>query len=118
MQSPSDKQTPKKEPPEEGLSQEPAEADRTQQDESQENEGAAGQERRKSKKDHPTDLSGNLQSQAVPKEPEDSSESAKATMDRAKAEALLENIEEDRSKYLRFQLPPEKRGGVQSGKDW
>ena len=42
----------------------------------------------------------------------------RAMMDKKKAEALLDNIKENRSKYLRFQVPREKRGGVPSGKDW
>jgi Ca-activated chloride channel family protein len=39
-------------------------------------------------------------------------------MDRKKAEALLENMKEDRSRFLRFQVPRDKRDGVSSGKDW
>jgi len=39
-------------------------------------------------------------------------------MDRKKAEALLDNVKEDRSKYLELQTPKGKRRGVLSGKDW
>ena len=41
-----------------------------------------------------------------------------AMLDRKKAEALLENIKEDRSRFLRFQVPEDKKNGVPSGKDW
>jgi hypothetical protein len=41
-----------------------------------------------------------------------------AILDRKKAEALLDNLEEDRSRFLRFQIPEDKKQGVQSGKDW
>lgn len=39
-------------------------------------------------------------------------------IDRKKAEALLDNIKEDRSRYLRFLVPGDKKEGVMSGKDW
>ncbi len=38
--------------------------------------------------------------------------------DKKKAEALLDNIKEDRSRFLRFQVPKDKEHGVESGKDW
>ena len=41
-----------------------------------------------------------------------------AVLDRKKAEALLDNLKEDRSRFLRFQIPEDKRRGVKSGKDW
>ena len=43
---------------------------------------------------------------------------AMSSIDRKKAEALLDNMKEDRSRFLRLQVPSEKRGGVSSGKDW
>jgi hypothetical protein len=39
-------------------------------------------------------------------------------IDKKKAEALLDNIKEDRSRFLQFLVPKEKRQGVESGKDW
>jgi Ca-activated chloride channel family protein len=49
---------------------------------------------------------------------EETADPAMSTIDKKKAEALLDNIKEDRSRYLRFLVPQEKRRGVQSGKDW
>lgn len=80
----------------------------------------SGQEK-EPKQDSPKDLSGELKArQALPEnqESEQDSEQAMSTIDRQKAEALLDNIKEDRSRFLRFQVPEEKRHGVQSGKDW
>jgi Ca-activated chloride channel family protein len=119
-QTQSDKQTQKEKAPEEESSQDPAKkdsADSARQDGSE--QGAAEQGGEKAGQERPTDLSGDLQSsQPMAEAAGDSSESAMAAIDRNKAEALLENIKEDRTKYLRFQVPPEKRGGIQSGKDW
>jgi hypothetical protein len=39
-------------------------------------------------------------------------------LDKKKAEALLDNLQEDRSRFLQFQIPEDKRTGVTSGKDW
>ena len=39
-------------------------------------------------------------------------------MDRKKAEALLDNIQEDRSLLMRLQTAKERRQGTASGKDW
>lgn len=43
---------------------------------------------------------------------------AASAMDRKRAEALLDNMQEDRSRMLRSQLPSGRKGGVRSGKDW
>jgi len=40
------------------------------------------------------------------------------SIDRKKAEALLDNVKEDRSRFLRFQASNGKRSAVTSGKDW
>ena len=42
----------------------------------------------------------------------------KEMINRKKAEALLDNIKENPSRFLRFQVPDEKRHEVLSGKDW
>jgi Ca-activated chloride channel family protein len=39
-------------------------------------------------------------------------------IDQKKAEALLENIQENPSRLMRLQIPQGKRQGVESGKDW
>jgi len=68
----------------------------------------------------PKDLSGDLRPrEALPqREKDEGSGQAISLMDRKKAEALLDNVKEDRSKYLEFQTPKGKRRGVLSGKDW
>ena len=76
---------------------------------------------RKAEQESPRDLSGelkSLQDQPEKKEEDQPSDQAMSTIDRKKAEALLDNIKEDRSRFLRFQIPKEKRYGVASGKDW
>lgn len=66
------------------------------------------------------DFAGDLSPrQGLPDNRQDkSTESVAASSDKKKAEALLDNIKEDRSKFLRFQIPDEKRQGMPSGKDW
>ncbi|MBN1850991.1 MAG: tetratricopeptide repeat protein [Deltaproteobacteria bacterium] len=71
--------------------------------------------------ENPEDLSGDLKSsQQMPGQgQEDKQENSPTTMmERKKAEALLDNIREDPSRILRFQIPEENRHGISSGKDW
>jgi Ca-activated chloride channel family protein len=58
--------------------------------------------------------------QALPQEQgkEKSAGAAMSIIDKKMAEALLDNIKENRSRFLRFQVPKDKRNGVPSGKDW
>ena len=80
-------------------------------------------EKRSAEQEPPEDLSGELKplrdsaSQAVGGEDEKAA-GALSGIDRKKAEALLDNIKEDRSRYLRFLVPGDKKQGVVSGKDW
>lgn len=78
-----------------------------------------------SEQESPKDLSGELtQLQAMPEEEGSdqkqgrASETPQGAIDKKKAQALLDNITEDRSRFLRFQIPKGKRDGVRSGKDW
>lgn len=67
------------------------------------------------------DLSGELKPlQALPEKAEEgeSHETANPNMSRKMAESLLDNIQEDPSKILRFVIPQEKMHRVPSGKDW
>ncbi len=68
----------------------------------------------------PKNLSGDLRlRETMPqKEKNEGPGQAISLMDRKKAEALLDNVKENRSKYLEFQTPKDKRRGVLSGKDW
>ena len=54
-------------------------------------------------------------------EEEEDDQASGATMsmiDRRKAEALLDNVKENRTRFLQFQVPEEKKRGVSSGRDW
>ena len=77
-------------------------------------------EGQKAEQDTSRDLSGELRPlQAMPEQEEDqTSDQPGAILDRKKAEALLDNLKEDRSRFLRFQIPEDKKHGVRSGKDW
>jgi len=69
----------------------------------------------------PKDLSGKLEAaNAAPKKEGDTGVSSVpfTMIDKKKAEALLDNIKEDRSKFFRFQLPGKRKDRVSSGKDW
>ena len=77
----------------------------------------------KAEQESPKDLSGDLKPlQAMPEEGsaggDKNTGQAMSAIDRKKAESLLDNLKEDRSRFMRFQVPEDKRNGVQSGKDW
>ncbi|MEA1868519.1 MAG: tetratricopeptide repeat protein [Thermodesulfobacteriota bacterium] len=88
----------------------------SKQEKDQRQDKKAGQE-------SPKDLSGDLKPlQVMPEEGDagrdKSTGQAVSAIDRKKAEALLDNLKEDRSRFMRFQVPGDKRNGVQSGRDW
>jgi len=97
--------------------------DKSEQARQQEDEGQRSEQGQEQKSDNgaPQDLSGELKPrEALPessKEPDGGSASA-SSMDRKKAEALLDNVTEDRSKFLQLQMPEGARRGPVSGKDW
>jgi len=69
----------------------------------------------------PEDLSGELQARETlpePTEPMKEGAAAVSSMDRKKAEALLDNVAEDRSKFLRRQMSQKACRQAASGKDW
>jgi len=69
----------------------------------------------------PKNLDGNLKPLRQMAEKQDekhSQEQADSTINQRKAEALLDNITEDRSRMMRFYFSKEKKQGVASGKDW
>jgi Ca-activated chloride channel family protein len=91
------------------------------QDESGKKKEDQRDEGQKTGKQEPEDLSGELKPrQAMQGEQgeDQPSDRAGVMLDRKKAEALLENLKEDRSRFLRFQVPDDKKNGVPSGKDW
>ena len=93
-------------------------SDRQSQDKTPERKASQGQDQQDKK-----DRSGDLEPlQAMPEEGDARGDKntgqAMSAIDRKKAESLLDNIKEDRSRFMRFQVPKDKRNGVQSGKDW
>jgi Ca-activated chloride channel family protein len=69
----------------------------------------------------PKDLSGELRPrQPLPEQNQGEKPQGPSIsmMDKKRAEALLDNIKEDRSKFLKFQVPKSKRHGVTSEMDW
>ena len=92
-----------------------------QDEPSQGTEGAEPGERPKAEQDTAQDLSGELKAmQGLPEEKghEQAQGAVMSMIDKKKAEALLDNVKEDRSKFLRFQVSEDKKHGVPSGKDW
>ena len=127
---------PKKEPPE-SSDQEGKNKDQKQEKQGKEpgkdgkpeqEEGGKQDEGQTQEQKAPEDLSGELKArdQSSMGQKEDQppaqampvSETDQAGIDKKKAEALLDNIKEDRSRFLRLQIPEDKRHGVRSGKDW
>ena len=51
-------------------------------------------------------------------ENEQQQEQASVGIDQKKAEALLDNIREDRTRFMKFQARKDKKRGVQSGRNW
>jgi Ca-activated chloride channel family protein len=92
-----------------------------QQAESGQAKGTEQDQPRRTGEETPQDLSGELRSLlGIPEEPkgEETQPPSVSMIDKKKAEALLDNIKEDRSRFLRLQIPQEKKYGVPSGKDW
>jgi len=84
-------------------------------------DGAASEKRQEAKGGSSKDLSGELKPRQELAEQQGENQvpdSRASVMNKKKAEALLDNINEDRSRFLRFQIPEEKRNGVSSGRDW
>jgi Ca-activated chloride channel homolog len=98
--------------------------DKSKQAKQQEDEGQRSEQGQEQKSDAgaPQDLSGELKPRGEalpePSEEPDGGSASVSTMDRKKAEALLDNVTEDRSKFLKLQLPEGSPRGPVSGKDW
>jgi len=88
---------------------------------SDETKGAEQDQGKQASGESPQDPSGELKSMdALPPEQEDDQApgAAMSMVDKRKAEALLDNVEENRARFLQFQAPKDKRHGVSSGRDW
>ena len=97
-----------------------AQKETDKQDGSEREKGERPDEGQKTEQESPKDLSGELTPlQAMPEQGKDQiPDQVGAMLDRKKAEALLDNLNEDRSRFLRFQIPEDKKRGAPSGKDW
>ncbi len=83
------------------------------------NEDQAKQDHKKEEKS-PKDLKGELKPlQELPREDKkEGPENDAASVDKQRAEALLDNIKEDPARRLQFLIPEEKKRPAPSGKDW
>jgi Ca-activated chloride channel family protein len=75
----------------------------------------------KQKEDEPQDLAGELTPRDAPsgeERAEGPQPQTQAMMDKNRAEALLDNIKEDRQRFMQFQIPEDKKDGVSSGRGW
>ncbi len=92
-----------------------------QEGESRQEKGDRPDGGQRAEQESPEDLSGELELLgALPKKHEEDQNSvpAMSVIDKKKAETLLDDIEEDHSRLLLFQIFKTKRRGVGSGKDW
>jgi Ca-activated chloride channel family protein len=99
-------------------------SDGQSQDKTSKQKASQGQDQQDKKdRSKSEDLSGDLKPlQTMPEEEnaggDKNTGQAMSAIDKKKAESLLDNLKEDRSGFMRFQVPEDKRYGVQSGKDW
>jgi Ca-activated chloride channel family protein len=97
------------------------ESSKEQQDKSDQgkNEDQAKQDRQKGEEPQ-KDLKGELKPlQDLPQEEKkEQTENDAASVDKQRAEALLDNIKEDPARRLQFLIPEEKKRPAPSGKDW
>ncbi len=115
-----EKPEPEKKEPSQGKQAQgqPRGQEQAKQDRKEPSEGNQAQ-----REETPRDLSGELAPMKQMDEESGQDEKGKAQasaamIDRKKAEALLDNVQEDRSRFLQYQLSKEQRRGPQSGKDW
>ena len=115
----SDTQPQQEKPSEEKTSQETEQTPSGPEEEPKEGSDSRSAEGQKEQEDSPRDLSGELEGlHGLAEDQGEEQASDLAPIDKKKAKALLDNIQEDRSRFLRFQVPKEKRYGVESGRDW
>ena len=79
------------------------------------------QGREQEKKEDKQDLSGDLQARNAPSEPkkeDDGTNPETVSISRSKAEAMLDNVKEDRTRLMELQLQERGATRPKSGKDW
>ena len=82
--------------------------------------GGIGEEEHEPEEGADEDLTGELEQVESGEEEmsEDSPDKPTAIMNKKTAEDFLDKIREDRSRFMHFQVPQDKKRGVKSGKDW
>jgi len=108
-------------------------ADDTEDNQSEKDTGENAQDQEKSDQGRQDSRGGNSDDAESPEDlygelsgPQGSADTMQADpgeikqgeMDKQKAEALLDNITEDRSRFYKLEVPKDKRGGPGSGKNW
>jgi Ca-activated chloride channel family protein len=115
---PSSERSPEPEKQKEGDSAESKNKEESTADRKPENQSQANQQPAQGSR---PDMAGELKARnGAPPEKADGQPPpmASATMDKQKAEALLDNIQENRARMLQLQTSRQQRQGVASGKDW
>ena len=90
------------------------------EDKSKQKNSADSDREQRPQQESQDNLSGDLQprNELPDKQMDDEHPAPMSSIDKRKAEALLDNIKEDRSRFMRFQTPEDKKNGVGSGKEW
>ncbi len=86
-----------------------------------ENQNQESPQEKKSETESGEDMTGDLKPrQAMPELPEKNGQQMKegSAIDQKKAEALLDNVQENPSALLQYMIPEENRHGIASGRDW
>jgi Ca-activated chloride channel family protein len=86
-----------------------------------ENQNQTSTQGKKSETESDNDMSGDLKPrQALSELPKKNGQQSKenSAIDQKKAEALLDNVQENPSALLQFMIPEENRHGTASGRDW
>jgi Ca-activated chloride channel homolog len=106
----------------EGQQQKPEQQGQGRQDQTQGQAQPPPGEQETAGRQEPQDLSGELKAASPAPQQEGAGVQAQQqpapSVERQKADALLDNIQEDRTRYLQLQVPEDKRDGVKSGKFW
>ena len=101
---------------EDGSQKEKKEGGKPSQDKQQQEKQEKKQDQKKEKGAEKEQDAGEPEAQKP--QPQKSEQTPAARMEKQKAEALLNNIKEDRARFLKFQVPEAKGQGNPSGKDW
>jgi Ca-activated chloride channel homolog len=88
------------------------------QDKQQQEKQEKKPDQKKGDQKEPQDTGGRKPQQSTEPEAQKPEQVPAARIQKQKAEALLDNIKEDRARFMKFQVPEAKGQGKSSGKDW